>query len=77
MNEQCDECRSLWQEYGAAIMAHTKLDNKLKLAVLTGDNAAIRGLRPLTEQAEAARKLLRETIRNHDLQFHSEATSAG
>ena len=77
MNEQCDECRNLWQEYAAAIMAHTKLDNKLKLATLTGDNATIRGLRPLTENAEAARKLLRETILNHDLQVHGETASSG
>ena len=76
MNEHCDECRNLWREYGAATMTHTKLDNKLKLAALTGDDATIRVLRPLTEKAEATRKLLRETIRAHDLQVHVEAASA-
>jgi hypothetical protein len=77
MNEQCYQCRDLWEEYGAAVMAHTKLDNKLKLAALTGDSATIRMLRPLTEKSGAARKLLRDTIRMHDLQVHDEAASAG
>jgi hypothetical protein len=77
MNDQCDECLDLWREYGAAIMAHTKLDNKLKLAALTGDDATIRVLRPLTEKAEATRKLLRETILTHDLQVHIEAPTGG
>jgi hypothetical protein len=77
MNDQCGECRRLWQEYAAATMAHVQLDNKFKLAALTGDNAMIRVLSPQTERAGAARKLLREAIRTHDLHIHDETAAAG
>jgi hypothetical protein len=77
MDEQCDECRNLWRDYAAATSSHIQLDNKLKLAALTGDNAKMGVLTPLTEEAEATRKLLRETIRTHDLQVHGEAAAAG
>jgi hypothetical protein len=77
MNDQCDKCRRLWKEYAAATMAHIQLDNRLKLAALTGDKAIKRVLTPLTEKAEATRKVFRETIRTHDLEVHGEAAAAG
>jgi hypothetical protein len=76
MNDQCDECRRLWREYATATTAHIQLDNKLKLAALTGDNAKVRVLTPQTEKAENTRKVLRGTIRAHDLQVHGETTVA-
>lgn len=63
-------------EYAAATMARGQLENNRKLAALRSGNPNIRVLTPQTGEAETSRKLLRETIRTHDLQVHGQTTVA-
>jgi hypothetical protein len=73
MDDLCDECRRLWRDYADVTAAHFYLDNKLKLAALSGDEVKVQVLTPQDEKTEANRTLMRETIRAHDLQVHDSA----
>ena len=77
MIDSCGECRRLWREYAEATTAHVQLDNKLRLAALTGDCTTVQVLAPQTEKAQDTRILLREIIRAHDFHSHGEAAAAG
>ena len=66
MQPVCEECNRLWQEYGAATMAHIASDCELRLAALRHETENITILTLEAEDALDKRKSLREAIRKHD-----------
>lgn len=71
----CEECGRLWREYSAATIEHLRIENKLRLATLCRDAAAIDRLTGEAKVAADARGNLRTAIRDHEAQ-HSSADAA-
>jgi hypothetical protein len=64
--QECKECERLWKEYGEAMAAYIKLDNKLRFSALQDDHPLIRSLTLEVEQADKVRRAAREAIHRHE-----------
>jgi hypothetical protein len=73
MRPDCEECRLLWSDYGAAITAHIRLQSKLQLASLEHNPEKIASLQQKVEAAENTRADSREAIRRHERSAHPDA----
>jgi hypothetical protein len=62
----CEECRDLWRQYSLATVTHIQLDSKLRFAALQNDLDLIETLTRETEGAEKTRRVLRESIHQHE-----------
>jgi hypothetical protein len=67
----CEDCKSLWNEYYTRTDHHAALDGKLKLAVLEHDSEQVNILAPDVKLAEEARLASRDAFKRHKTEVHA------
>jgi hypothetical protein len=66
----CQHCDRLWELYEKAVMAHTRLESKAKLARLRYEKEMSK-LDGQVKEALAERQRLRQEILEHERQAHA------
>ena len=70
MNNDCETCKALWQEYARATHAHIAVGSKLDVAKLRHENDVIQRLLPEVQAAADYRTLSLSDLAKHEQQAH-------
>lgn len=69
-DEACVECDRLWKKYETAVRAFFKVEGKLKLALLSGDDESARRVEIEIRTASDHRLRLSADMETHEGQTH-------